>query len=78
MLPTDASEILTIISSLKNKGNGLYDLSVACVKNNKVQFSDHFAFLYNYSLEKESFPDLLKIAQVAAGHKSGPVDNIDN
>ena len=56
----------------------MYDLSVACLKNNAVQFSCHFAFLYNYSLEKESFPDLLKIAQVAAGHKSGPIDNIDN
>ena len=78
LLPTDAGEVLTIISSLKNKGNGLCDLSVSCIKNNSVQFSNHFAFLYNYSLEKESFPDLLKIAQVAAGHKSGTIDNIDN
>ena len=78
LLPTDTGEVLSIISSLKNKGNGLNDLSVTCIKNNSVVFSTHFVFLYNYSIEKESFPDLLKIAEVAAGHKSGPIDNIDN
>ena len=78
LLPTDAGEVLSIINSLKNKGNGLHDLSVACLKNNSVLFSDHLAFLYNYSIEKEGFPDLLKIALVVAGHKSGPIDNIDN
>ena len=78
LLPTDAGEVLSIISSLKKKGNGLYDLSVTCLKNNSVNFSCHFALLYNYSIEKECFPDLLKIAQVAAAHKSGSIDNIDN
>ena len=34
--------------------------------------------LYNFSIEKETYPDVLKIAAVVPGHKAGAKDNIDN
>ena len=77
-LPTDVDEVSTVIKTLKNKGNGVHDLSVASLKNNSHIFSEHLSFLYNYSIEKETFPDGLKIAKVVPGHKCGPKDRVDN
>ena len=76
--PTDVGEVSTVIKTLKNKGNGVHDLSVASLKNNSHLFSEHVSFLYNYSIEKETFPDELKVAKVVPGHKCGPKDRIDN
>ena len=35
-------------------------------------------FLYNLSIDKETFPDSLKVACVVPGHKKGSKDQIDN
>ena len=78
MLPTDIIEISSIIGSLRNTGNSLFDISVSCLKNNNWVFSEHMTFLYNFSIETECFPDILKIARLVSGHKSGPQDIIDN
>ena len=48
------------------------------MKNNSHVFSSHIMLLYNYSIEKVTYPNLLKIARVVPGHKSGQRDHIDN
>ena len=78
MRPTDVYEVNLVIEKLKNKGNGLFDISVKTVKNNSHLFSVHITMLYNYSVEKRVFPGNLKIARVMPGHKSGQKDLIDN
>ena len=78
MRPTDVREVVKVIYSLKNKGNGLLDISVVTIKNNSQVFAVHIVLLYNYSIEKCVFPCKLKIAKVVPGHKSGPKDLIDN
>ena len=77
-LATDKWEVIGIIKSLKNKGNGLYDLSVQTVKKNIEIFSEHLAELYNFSVITVTYPDLLKNARVVLGYKSGAKDSIDN
>ena len=77
-LPTTTSEVSLVIKSLKNSSNGLQDLSVRTLKNNSHVFSSHIMLLYNYSIEKVTYPNLLKIARVVPGHKSGQRDHIDN
>ena len=78
MKPTDVYEVELVIKKLKNKGKGLFDISVKTIKNNSNLFSVHITLLYNYSIEKRVFPDELKIARVLPGHKSGQKDIIDN
>ena len=77
-LPTDVNEVSLVIASLKNKGNVIYDISVRCVKNNAMVFARHIALSYNFSIEKETFPDTLKVAGVVPGHKGGSREQIDN
>ena len=76
--PTDVGEVVKIIEKLKNKGNGLVDISVKTIKNTAHIFSVHIVLLYNFSIEKCVFPDMLKKARVMPGHKSGQKDLIDN
>ena len=77
-LPTNAMEVERVIRSLKNKGSGLNDLSIASLKNNIHIFSQHLSLLYNFSIEKDTYPDRMKAACVTPGHKSGSRDLIDN
>ena len=78
MRPTDIYEVVKVIYSLKNKGNGLIDISVATIKSNSHIFSVHIVLLYNYSIEKYVFPKKLKVAKIVPCHKSGQTDLIDN
>ena len=78
IFPCDVNEVGSIIKSLKNKGSGMHDIGVRSVKNNTGLFSEHLSVLYNFSIEKETYPDGLKIAAVIPGYKSGAKDNIDN
>ena len=75
---TDAREVALVIRSLKNKGTGLRDLSIISLKNNEQIFSTHLSVLYNLSIDKETYPDLMKNACITPVHKSGSKDNIDN
>ena len=77
-IESDKHEVIGIIKSLKNKGNGLYDISVLTVKKNLEIFSEHMVMLYNFSIITVTYPDLLKNARVVLGYKSGAKDNIDN
>ena len=76
--PTDVFEVAIVIKSLKNKGNSLFDISVKTLKMNCNTFSGHITILYNYSIETETYPSLLKIATVIPAHKAGSRECIDN
>ena len=76
--PASLSEVIKIIKNLSNKGSKLLDIHPLILKENIILFGNHFMVLYNISLEKVVFPDLLKIARVSPVHKSGEPDVIDN
>ena len=77
-LPTNVHEVCLIIKSLKNKGNGVNDISVITLKKNIRVFSKHLSLLYNHSIETATYPDLLKFATVVPAHKTGSRESIDN
>ena len=56
----------------------MLDIHPSILKENIIVFSGHFTTLYNLSLVKSEFPNLLKIARVSPGFKSGKPDIIDN
>ena len=76
--PAHVSEVILVIKKLKNKGSKIFDIHPTIVKENMVLFGNHFTTLYNLSLVKCVFPNILKIARVSPGHKSGKQDLIDN
>ena len=76
--PASVEEVSRILKKLKNKGSKVLDIHPSIIKDNIINFSTHFAKLYNLSLVKFDFPDLLKIARVSPGYKSGKPDIIDN
>ena len=76
--PTDIHEVIKVIMSLKNNGNSITDISIKTVKNNSHIFSIHVVVLYNFSIEKYTYPNKLKIARVAPAHKAGSRHLIDN
>ena len=76
--PANLEEVIKIIRNLKNNGSKLLDIHPSIVKENAVLFGNHFMVLYNISLVKAVFPNLLKIARVNPAHKSGETNIIDN
>ena len=77
-MQTNIHEVSKIIRSLKNKGNGLHDISVLVLKSNLPIFSDHVSQLYNHSIDTMTYPGLMKNARVVLGHKAGSREEIDN
>ena len=53
---TDKHEVSKVTGTLKNKGNGLYDISVLTLENNLRMFSGHVTQLYNYSIDTLTYP----------------------
>ena len=78
--PASLNEVISVISKLKNRGSKILDIFPVLLKENIILFlfTNHFKILYNFSLEKVSFPDILKIARVCPAYKSGQSDLIDN
>ena len=76
--PASWSEVVKIIKKLKNTGNKILDIHPSVLKDNMILFGYQFMVLYNLSLEKVMFPNLLKIARVSPAHKSGDTNIIDN
>ena len=76
--PASVSEVILVIKRLRNKGSKILDIHPSVIKENVLVFSSHFSMLYNLSLVKCTFPNLLKIARVSPGFKSGKPDVIDN
>ena len=76
--PASLSEVICVIKKLKNKGNKILDIHPSIIKENIFSFGNHFMLLYNISLVKAVFPNMLKIARVSPAFKSGQTDLIDN
>ena len=76
--PASLSEVFNVISRLKNRGNKILDISPALLKENIILFVKHFKILYNLSLDKITFPDILKIARISPAYKSGQTELVDN
>ena len=76
--PASVNEVVLVIKKLKNKGNKILDFHPTIIKENIYLFGNHFSVLYNLSLVKCIFPNILKIARVSPVHKSGKPEVIDN
>ena len=76
--PASLSEVVKIIKNMKNKGSKILDIYPSLLKENIILFGNHFMVLYNISLVKVVFPNLLKIARVSPVYKSGDSNIIDN
>ena len=76
--PASLNEVISVISRVKNRSSKILDIFSVLLKENIILFANHFKILYNLSLEKVSFPDILKIARVCPVYKSGQSDLIDN
>ena len=76
--PASLNEVISVINRLKNRGSKILDIFPVFLKENIMIFANHFKILYNLSLEKVSFPDILKIARVCPAYKSGQSDLIEN
>ena len=77
--PTDAYEIIEIISSLKDhKSSGYIDIPVRIIKESKFLISEYFANSFYKSLETGSYSDVLKIATVIPVHKGGSTLELGN
>ena len=76
--PASVNEVAGVIMKLKNKGSKMLDFHPLILKENLTVFSRHFMVLYNLSLVKIVFPNLMKIARVCPIFKSGQPDLIDN
>ena len=76
--PASLSEVVKTIKNMKNKGSKILDIYPSLLKENIILFGNHFMVLYNISLVKVVFPNLLKIARVSPVYKSGDSNIIDN
>ena len=79
LLPTDASEIISITNSLKNKKSfGQDEIPVDIMKKSIQYISEPLAIIFNSSFKTGTFPDLLKIAKVCPVFKDGSKQDISN
>ena len=77
--PTDAYEIVEIISSLNDhKSPGYLDLPICIIKEAKFLIAEYLADSFNESLVSGIYPDVLKIAQVIPLHKGGSTLELGN
>ena len=77
--PTDAYEIVEIISSLNDhKSPGYLDIPIRIIKEAKFLIAEYLADSFNESLVSGIYPDVLKIAQVVPLHKGGSTLELGN
>ena len=77
--PTDAYEIVEIISSLSDhKSPGYLDIPIPIIKEAKFLIAEYLADSFNESLVSGIYPDVLKIAQVIPSHKGGSTLELGN
>ena len=77
--PTDAHEIVEIISSLNDhKSSGYLDIPIRIIKKAKFLIAEYLADSFNESLVPGIYPDVLKIAQVIPLHKGGSMLELGN
>ena len=76
--PVGCSELITIISSLKNSSYGLHSIPTRVFKAVACFLVEPLSKIINCSFETGLFPDLLKQATVVPIHKCGQEDIVNN
>ena len=77
-LPTDASEIISIVSSMKPSGSNVKVIPSFIFKKIMSFTAPVIASLINASVSVGVFPDVLKVARVIPLFKSGKKDDLTN
>ena len=75
--PTDIPEVHSILKTLPNKGNQIYDIR-ACVLIRLDVVKKIIVHIYNISISNGIYPDLPKIARAIPVYKSGAIDKPNN
>jgi hypothetical protein len=79
LFPTDAAEIIKIVSEIKNKSSAGYDnIPVNIMKSSIRCVAEPIAAIVNSSINTGIFPDALKIAKVCPIFKSGDKGDFQN
>ena len=79
LYPTDAAEIVNIVSCLKNKNSsGVDDIPITILKSSIFYIAEPLAAIVNCSLNTGNFPNALKIARVTPIFKGGEKDCFQN
>jgi len=79
LFPTDAAEIIKIVSELKNKTSFGYDnIPVNIMKSTVNYIADPITTIINSSMNTGVFPDALKIAKVCPIFKNGDKSDFQN
>lgn len=79
LFPTDASEIIQIVSDLQNKSSaGFDDIPVNIMKASISCIAEPISQIINSTFENGTFPDDLKIAKVCPVFKDGEKNTFSN
>jgi len=77
--PTDASEVISVCNTLKNKSSSGYDNIVSCIAKTTIDtIAEPLTEIINCSLETGIVPDELKIAKVVPVYKVGAKNELSN
>ena len=77
--PTDASEVINIVSSFKNKESfGFDNIPVNIMKSSICFIAEPISAIINSSMNTGVFPNILKIAKVCPVFKSGEKSDFQN
>ena len=77
--PTTAIEVKKLITNLPNKKSSGHDeISNILLKEMKTNISAPLANIFNSSLTKGEFPDIMKIGEIAPLHKGKNRDEVEN
>ena len=68
--PTNHNEILNIINNMDNKNVGIDYINTKTLKTLSVHIVDPLVHIGNLCIDKATWPDALKIAEVISIHKS--------
>ena len=78
LVPTDASEVTSILQSMPNKGNSLFDVRPNLLLKVSNVVVPIIVYLYNLGISIGLYPDTLKIGRVVAVFKSGEAVKVNN
>lgn len=78
LTPTNETEILELISKLKNKASGIDNISTQILKVISKNIAKPLVHILNLCIEKSIFPDAFKKAEVIPIYKSGEANKTTN
>ncbi|KAI3388285.1 hypothetical protein SNEBB_000504, partial [Seison nebaliae] len=76
--PTNSAEVMSAISSLKNKNGGVHTFNITLIKQISHIIAPHLSKLVNRSFTAGVFPDVLKHAKVTPIFKAGDKTDPNN